>query len=101
MLFRSAAVTITPEGTGSETAQGDITGTAALTFDATAAALGAGRLAGVAANAFTSSMFTGSVQPISGVASVVFTVTGALRNLSSGITTPRSRTVLVNNRRRR
>lgn len=101
-LAGSSALTITPAAPISGTASGAVTGVASAVFTGLGAAQGSGRLFGAASQAFNATMVTGSEQLIAGASVIAFLVAGTLSATQPVlITTPRSRTVLVHNRRRR
>jgi hypothetical protein len=103
-LAGTAAIAITPSGPIVGTASGAITGAVALTLDGLAAPQGTGALLGIAPVLFTLTMVPGSDQPIGGSSAMIFAATGTMDSTASTpstIRTPRGRTLLVHDRRRR
>ena len=100
-LAGTAALAFTPTATLGDTPTGNVTGSASMTLDGAAAMSAAGRLIGISSSTFLASMTLGSEVPIAGVSAFAFTLTGTMGSALVSIDTPRNRTVLVHDRRRR
>lgn len=100
-LAGAAAIVLTPEGDLTDGATGVITGSADIALTGSGSMLGAGSLLGSAAAVFDATSVLGSEVQLSGVSAITFSASGVLRSDVVTIDTPRSRTVLVHNRRRR
>jgi len=97
----SSDIAFTPEGDLDDTPTGDLAGASSLVFDGSADIVATGAFFGASANTVVAAASLGSQQPIQGTTALTFSVSGVIGSELVGINTPRSRTVLVQNRRRR